>query len=69
MIIYEDEKRIDARLGKPYIKAVILSDDTTIFNMQCELNAKLDIEKLKKIDKENTLKRLSISVLTASCYI
>ena len=69
MIIYKDEKRIDARLGKPYIKAVILSDDTTIFNMQCELNAKLDIEKLKKIDKENTLKRLSISVLTASCYI
>lgn len=69
MIIYEDEKRIDARLGKPYIKAVILSDDTTIFNMQCELNAKLDIEKLKKIDKENTLKRLSISVLTASCYV
>jgi len=69
MIIYEDEKRIDARLGKPYIKAVILSDDTTIFNMQCELNAKLDIEKLKKIDKENALKRLSISVLTASCYI
>ena len=63
------KKRIDARLGKPYIKAVILSDDTTIFNMQCELNAKLDIEKLKKIDKENTLKRLSISVLTASCYI
>lgn len=69
MIIYEDEKRIDARLGKPYIKAVILSDDTTIFNMQCKLNAKLDIEKLKKIDKENTLKRLSISVLTASCYV
>ena len=29
-MIINDEKHIDARLGKPYIKAVILSDDTII---------------------------------------
>ena len=57
MIIYEDEKRIDARLGKPYIRAVILSDDTIIYNMQCKLNAKPNIDELKRIDEENKKKR------------
>lgn len=57
MILYEDEKRIDARLGKPYIRAVILSDDTIIYNMQCKLNAKPNIDELKRIDEENNKKR------------
>ena len=57
MIIYEDEKRIDARLGKPYIRAVILSDDTIIYNMQYKLNAKPNIDELKRIDEENNKKR------------
>lgn len=52
-MIINDEKHIDARLGKPYIKAVILSDDTIIQNMQCSLKAKLDLKELERIDKEN----------------
>ena len=54
MIIENGVKHIRMGMENNFIKAVILSDDTIIQNMQCELNAKIPSdEELDKIDKSN----------------
>ena len=58
--MFKDEKGIkNIRMGykNNFIKGVILSDDSIIQNMQCDINAKIPTDdELNKIDKEN-LKR------------
>ena len=58
MVIEDGIKHIRMGWDKNFIKAVILSDDTVIQNMQCDLDAKIptDIE-LKEIDRRNTVNK------------
>lgn len=44
-MIKVNEKEIHMRLKNKDIKAIILSDDTLVVNMNCELNAKTPIYK------------------------
>jgi hypothetical protein len=48
-MIKVNEKEIHMRLKNKYIKAIILSDDTLIINMNCELGSKMNKD-LENID-------------------
>lgn len=54
MINENGVKNIRMGWKNSFVKAVILSDDTILQNMQCRLNAKIPSDKeLDKIDKQN----------------
>lgn len=59
--MFKDENGIkNIRMGykNNFIKGVILSDDSIIQNMQCDINAKIPTdEELDKIDKENSKRK------------
>jgi len=45
-----NEKEVHMRLKNKHIKAIILSDDILIVNMNCELNSKMIHKDLENID-------------------